>query len=48
MSVSSFVTVFFATPVMRTVARIELPSTSAGDDLLALLRRQPIHTDHYA
>ncbi len=27
-STKSFVTVFFAAPVMRTVARMELPSTS--------------------
>jgi hypothetical protein len=27
------VTVFFAAPVMRTVARMLLPSTSAPDDL---------------
>src|ERR1700690_4633412 len=29
-STSSFAIVFLATPVMRTVARIELPSTSAA------------------
>ena len=29
-STSSLMTVFFATPVMRTVLRIELPSTNAA------------------
>ena len=40
--------VFLAAPVIRTVARMLMPSTRQPDDLGPALSGQPVHTDHYA
>jgi hypothetical protein len=44
---SSFVIVFFAAPVIRTVLRMLMPSVR-HPVLCALLGAQAVHVDHYA